>query len=116
MDTNGKLHLKLQALKGHAEENTGKALGEYDLAEHGRADQIAAHAKQAASQAGDAARHVGKRFKKRAMRRLGMIHERLHEAAAETTTEPGTGADTKAKADNEAGTGTVGRGDRGPEA
>lgn len=91
MDTNGKLHHKLQALKGHhAGAGTGKVLGEYDLAdrgkteadlsEQGKADQIAAHAKQAASQAGVAARDAGKRFKKRAIRRLGMVHARLHHA------------------------------------
>jgi uncharacterized protein YjbJ (UPF0337 family) len=96
MNSHGKLHQKLQALKGHAEESTGETvgdhdLGEHDLAGHGKADQLAAHAKQAAtqaaSQAGDAARHVGKRFKKRAMRRLGVIHARLHEAADETKVE-----------------------------
>lgn len=96
MNTNGRLHQKLQALKGHAEKSTGPALGEYDLSEHGKADQTTAHAKHAAAQAGDAARHVGKRLKKRAMRRLGMIHERLHEAAAEAATEPGSEADVEA--------------------
>lgn len=93
MNTDGRLHQRLQALKGHAE--GGQPLGEYDLTDHGKADQIAAHAKQAATQAGDAARHVGKRLKKRAMRRLGVIHERLHEAAAEAEAEAETGASTE---------------------
>ncbi|MEY9856116.1 uncharacterized protein YjbJ (UPF0337 family) [Catenulispora sp. GAS73] len=87
MSINGKIEHTVQRMKGHAEEGAGKALGDDDLVAHGKADQIAAHAKQAASQAGDAARHVGQRFTKRAMRRLGRLHERLHEAADEAARE-----------------------------
>jgi len=72
-----------QELKGHVEETAGKVFGDDDLVVHGKADQIAAHAKQAASQAGEVARHVGQRVKDRAMRKLGELHERLHEAADE---------------------------------
>lgn len=90
MSINDKLGHTVQRLKGHAEEDAGKALGDDDLVAHGKADQLAAHAKQAASQAkhaasqaGGAARHVGQSLTDRAMRRLGRLHERLHEAAAE---------------------------------
>ena len=87
MNTDGKLHQKLQALKGRTEKRTGPALGEYDLTAHDKPEHLAAHAKQAAFQAGDAARDVGKRFKRRAMRQLGAIHERLHEGAPEAKAE-----------------------------
>jgi hypothetical protein len=48
---------------------------------HGKTDQLAAHAKQAAAQAGEAARHLGQRVKEGTMHKLGELHERLHEAA-----------------------------------
>lgn len=76
-----------QELKGHVEETAGKVFGDDDLVVHGKADQIAAHAKQAAVQAGEVARHVGQRVKDRAMHKLGELHDRLHEAADETTQE-----------------------------
>ena len=81
MSITDRLEHTVQRMKGHTEKGVGKALGDDDLVAHGKADQIAAHAKQAASQAGDAARHVGQRVTKRAMRGLGRLHERLHEDA-----------------------------------
>jgi len=87
MNADSKMEHKTQELKGHVEETAGKVFGDDDLVAHGKADQIAAHAKQAATQAGEAARHVGQRVKKRAMRKLGELHERLHEAADEAKAE-----------------------------
>lgn len=72
-----------QELKGHVEETAGKVFGDDDLVARGRTDQIAAHAKQAAAQAGEVARNVGQRVRERAMHKLGALHERLHEAAEE---------------------------------
>lgn len=83
MNTDNNLDQKTQELKGHVEETAGKVFGDDDLVMHGKKDQIAAHAKQAATQAGETARHVGQRVKERAMQKLGLLHERLHEAADE---------------------------------
>lgn len=81
MNTDKKLEQDTQELKGHVEETAGKVFGDDDLVAHGKADQIAAHAKQAATQAGEAARHLGQRFRDRAFEKLGELHQRLHEAA-----------------------------------
>lgn len=81
MSTEKKLEQDTQDLKGHVEETAGKVFGDDELIAQGRADQVAAHAKQAATQAGEAARHLGRSFKERAMHKLGELHEQLHEAA-----------------------------------
>ena len=76
-----KVEHDVQELKGHVEETAGQVFGDDHLVAHGKADQIAAHAKQAATQAGEAARHVGERVKEAAMHKLSELHERLHEEA-----------------------------------
>ncbi|GAA2002063.1 CsbD family protein [Catenulispora subtropica] len=83
MNTDSNLEHDTQELKGHVEETAGKVFGDDDLVARGKADQIAAHAKQAATKTGEAARHVGQQLKERAMRKLGELHERLHEASDE---------------------------------
>ncbi|NUR25852.1 MAG: CsbD family protein [Catenulispora sp.] len=98
MNTDNKLDQKSQELKGHVEETAGKVFGDDDLVMHGKKDQIAAHAKQAATQAGETARHVGQRVKERAMQKLGLLHERLHEAADEAKRAKAE-AEAKAKAE-----------------
>lgn len=82
MSTDKKLEQDAQELKGHVEESAGKVFGADDLITRGKADQVAAHAKQAATVAGEAARHIGQRATELAMAKLGELHERLHEAAA----------------------------------
>ena len=107
MNADSKVEQETQELKGHVEETTGKVFGDDDLVARGKADQISAHAKQAATQAGEAARHVGQRMKDRAMRKLGELHERLHEAADEAKAE-------RESRENDAGKGVNATG-KGPD-
>ena len=87
MNTDNKTEQDVQDLKGHVEETAGKVFGDSGLVARGRADQIAAHAKQAATQTREAARVVGRNVKERAMHKLGELHERLHEAADDAARE-----------------------------
>lgn len=80
MNADDKPDQETQELKGHVEETAGRIFGDDDLVARGKADQVAAHAKQAATQAGETARHVGQRLKERAMAKLGELHQQLHEA------------------------------------
>jgi uncharacterized protein YjbJ (UPF0337 family) len=108
MSTDKKLEQDAQDLKGHVEETAGKIFGDDKLVAHGRADQISAHAKQAATQAGETARHLGRSFKDRAMRKLGELHQQLHDAADDAARQKkasGAGA--------EGGVGVAERGDEG---
>ena len=81
MSSDDKSDPELQELKGHVEQAVGEVFGDDELVARGKADQLAAHAKQAAAQAGESAKHLGQRVKDSAMRKLGELHERLHEEA-----------------------------------
>jgi len=81
MNADKKPEPDVQELKGHVEETAGRVFGDRDLVAHGMADQITAQARKAAAQAGSAARSVGQLVREKAMRKLGELHQRLHEAA-----------------------------------
>lgn len=87
MSTDDQQDPELQELKGHVEQTVGRVFGDDRLVAHGKADQIAAHAKLAAARAGETARHLGQRFGERALHKLSQLHERLHEEAEKTARE-----------------------------
>lgn len=87
MSTDDRQDREFQELKGHVEQTVGQVFGDDRLVAHGKADQIAAHAKLAAARAGETARQLGERFRGRAMRKLGELHERLHEEAEKAARE-----------------------------
>lgn len=79
MNSDDKSDQDLQELRGHIEQAAGEIFGDDELVARGKADQLAAHAKQAAARAGESAKHLGRRVKDGAMRKLGELHEQLHE-------------------------------------
>ena len=54
---------KVEDLKGHAKEGTGKATGDESLEAEGRADQTEAHAKDAGEKVKDAGKDIKDAFK-----------------------------------------------------
>jgi uncharacterized protein YjbJ (UPF0337 family) len=88
MNDDEKLDQDAQELKGHVEQTVGRVFGDSDLVARGLADQLAAHARRAATQARDAARLLGQNVKARGMRKLGELHQQLHEAADDAAQEP----------------------------
>lgn len=87
MNRDEKSEQDIQELKGHVEQTVGRVFGDGDLVAHGMADQLAAHTRRTAARARDAAGLVGHNVRALVMRKLGELHQQLHEAAEDAARE-----------------------------